>query len=333
MEIVVRNVNYAFSEIFWQLKVMNLKPVQTRNGPALVFPEPVTTTYTYPNERVLFNLDRDANPIFHLMESIWMMAGRNDVAFLTQFNKNMVNFSDDGVTFNAAYGHRWRKHFGFDQLGEVIRVLAEDRTSRQAIVQIWDSSDLYKKTKDKACNMQVIFDTRGDVLNMTVINRSNDIWWGAYGANAVHFSFLQEFIAGALGLPLGYYRQSSHNLHLYTDLYDAVKHIDMPPHEHSGGFYSSASEGVSARPIMDNDDWQTFLQECEFFCDNPFDVNHEYTHSFFNRVAVPVAMVSRSRKLKEGNGRDWAYMIDAEDWRLAVLNWINRREANKLTKA
>jgi hypothetical protein len=31
MELVVRNVNQAFSEIFWKLKVLNLQPEQTRN--------------------------------------------------------------------------------------------------------------------------------------------------------------------------------------------------------------------------------------------------------------------------------------------------------------
>lgn len=330
MELVVRNVNEAFSEIFWKIKASRLSPEQTRNGPALVFPEPLTTIYLRPDERVLFNLDRDANPIFHLMESIWMMAGRNDVAFLTQFNKNMVNFSDDGVTFNAAYGYRWRHHFGFDQLAEVIRVLTEDPGSRQAIVQIWDSADLYKKTKDKACNMQVIFDTRGDALNMTVINRSNDIWWGAYGANAVHFSFLQEFIAHALNLPLGQYRQSSHNLHLYTELYDAAKYVNNPPTPYSGGRYGY--NGVDPYPIMDSDDWQTFLKECEFFCENPFNTAHTYTHSFFNAVAVPVAMVSHSRKTKKSDGRDWANIISAGDWRTAVINWIEKREQNKMNR-
>lgn len=333
MEITARNVNYAFVEIFWKLRALRLDPVPTRNGPALVLPEPVVTTYLNPDERVLFNLDRDANPIFHLMESIWMLAGRNDVAFLSQFNSNMVNFSDDGVTFNAAYGYRWRKHFGFDQIAEVIRVLSSDPGSRQAIVQIWDSADLYKKTKDKACNMQIIFDIREGRLNMSVINRSNDIWWGAYGANAVHFSFLQEFVARALSVPLGVYRQHSHNLHLYTDLYDAGKNIASPPHEHDGGKYSGWGVKVRPYPIMDNDDWQTFLSECEFFCDNPFNDAHPYTHSFFRCVALPMAMVSRSRKLKVSDGRDWADRIQAEDWRLAAHNWINKRESNKLKKA
>lgn len=334
MKIVVRNVNFAFSEIFWKLRSQEITPEQTRNGPALVLPEPVTTVYLRPEERVLFNPERDTNPIFHLMESIWMLAGRNDVAFLSQFNKNMVNFSDDGVKFNAAYGHRWRKHFGFDQLAAIIEMLHRDPGSRQAIVQMWDAADLIKPTKDKCCNMQVIFDLRNGKLNMTVLNRSNDIWWGAYGANVVHFSILQEFIASALNKPLGVYRQVSHNLHLYTELYNATQFINNPPSEYDGGQYSSHSaeyhpQFVRYRPLMDNDDWQTFLRECERFCNDPFNSEYEYQNSFFNTVAHPVAMVSFSRKNKLGDGYEWADLIEAEDWRLAVENWIARREANK----
>jgi thymidylate synthase len=329
MEIKVRNVNEAFSDIFWKMKVLNLEPEQTRNGPAYVMPEPVTTIYTHPDERVLFNRKRDCNPVFHLMESIWMMAGRNDVAFLSQFNKNMVNFSDDGVTFNAAYGYRWRHHFGFDQIRAVIKTLQADPASRQAVVQIWDSADLKKNTKDKACNTQIIFDLRHERLNMTVYNRSNDIWWGAYGANAVHFSFLQEFVASALGAPLGHYRQVSHNLHLYTDLYDVGDYLTNPPAYSDGGEYGA--RGVEPYPIMEAGDWETFLYDCCRFCENPF-TPLSYHHSFFNEVAVPMANVIHSRRNKLSDGFDWVAQIAAADWRVATNNWVEQREANKMKR-
>lgn len=328
MEIKVRNVNHAFSEIFWRMKALDIEPEQTRNGPALVMPEPVTTVYARPDERVLFNRKRDCNPVFHLMESIWMMAGRNDVAFLTQFNKNMANFSDDGVTFNAAYGYRWRHHFGFDQVRAVIKLLSKDPKSRQAVIQIWDSADLKKNTKDKACNTQIIFDTRQGKLNMTVYNRSNDIWWGAYGANAVHFSFLQEFVASALIMPLGEYRQVSHNLHLYTELYDVGDYLDNPPLPEDGGHYH---RDVEPRPIMDGNNWDAFLYDCSRFCEQPF-IRSKYNHSFFNDVAVPMANVIHSRRNKLSDGMDWVMRVGATDWRIAAHNWVEQREINKMNR-
>lgn len=330
MEITVRNVNQAFSEIFWRLKAAKLNPEPTRNGPAIVIPDPVVTTYLCPIERVLFHGKRDANPIFHLMESIWMLAGRRDVKFLENFNSKIGQYSDDGKNFNAAYGYRWRKHFGHDQLEDVIRLLRRDHTSRQAVIQMWDHADLNKKTKDKACNTQVVFDTRGGRLNMTVFNRSNDIYWGAYGANAVHFSFLQEFIGCSVGLRTGYYRQVSNNLHLYTELYDAAKYIDLPPVAEDYDHYSSGK--VRPSPIMLNGEYKTFLADCEAFCNDPFNQSAKYKNPFFTHVAQPMAMVSRIRKIHAGDGRGYAAKIRAEDWRRAAFEWIERRDIARAEK-
>ena len=119
MEITANNVNELFEQMFWKFKIYG-KPVQTRNGPALRIPEPVLTTVKYPRQRVLFHKGRDANPIFHCLEAIWMLAGRRDVEFLQRFNSKIGQYSDDGKNFNAAYGYRWRRHFGRDQLDEVI---------------------------------------------------------------------------------------------------------------------------------------------------------------------------------------------------------------------
>lgn len=257
-----------------------------------------------------------------------MLAGRNDVGFLTLFNKRMGDFSDDGKAFNAAYGHRWRNHFGRDQLDEVIKLLRRDPTTRQAVIQIWDSADLLKKTKDKACNTQVVFDVRKDRLNMTVFNRSNDIWWGAYGANAVHFSVLQEFVAAATGHRIGVYRQVSNNFHLYTELYDAKQYLTMPPDANHYDYYSLCS--VRPAPLMLNGEYKLFLTECEMFCSDPFNERIHYANPFFEYVAKPMAMVSRVRKARAGDGRYYAQQIRAEDWRKAVFEWIDRREKRKL---
>lgn len=325
MEFRVRNVNEAVIEALWKLKVMGVKET-SRNGEVLVFPEPVTTTYERPEERVLFWPERDANPIFHVMEAIWMLAGRDDVEFVKYFNSRMINFSDNGSTLNGAYGHRWRRRFGVDQLVSLIRHLKEDPTSRRAVLTMWGpAQDLMNMTsKDVCCNTQAYFEIRGGRLNMTVLNRSNDLIWGAYGANMVHFSFLQEFIASALDVPLGVYRQFSHNLHMYTELYDFKKYIELPPAVDDG-----YKQGLAPRPIMDSDDWGGFLRDCERFCCAPFDAPRGYRHSFFPEVAHPMALVTRTRKEKTGDGRYWAARIGAQDWQRATQEWITRREHAK----
>ena len=323
MEYKVRNVNTAISEALWGLKFMGIKE-DTRNGPVIAFPEPVMTIYQRPQERVLFWGARDANPIFHLLESLWILAGRRDVQFVKTFNSRIDAYSDDGENFNAAYGYRMRHHWGEDQLIEAINLLKRDPETRRCVIQLYDAHDLVNQTsKDHACNTQLYFDARGGVLNLTVCCRSNDLWYGAYGANAVHFSFLQEFIACAVGIPTGVYRQMSNNLHLYTKLYDAEKYLVCPPSHHD---YDAYLSGIKPTSIMaENENWESFLKDAELFCEKPFN-KRQYRTNFFLDVAHPMAMVSKVRKDKTSDGRAWANKIVAEDWKLATNQWIDRRE-------
>lgn len=215
-----RNVNDA---LFKGLDLIRKEGilVQSRNGPTLEIPCPVATVYQRPNEKVLISAVRDANPFFHLMESMWILAGRSDVKFLTEFNSRMSDYSDNGIRFNAPYGERMRfttmSSENLDQIKSVIDILRKDSNSRQAVIQIWDPKDLNKTTKDKACNMSVVFRVREMELDMTVYNRSNDMIWGAYGANVVQFSMLQEYIAAYLNLRVGEYTQITNSYHVYTD--------------------------------------------------------------------------------------------------------------------
>ena len=327
MEINTRNANTLFSDMFRHLSEHGV-PSGSRNGRVLRFPEPVLTTVRNPAERVLLHRGRDANPVFHLMEAIWMLAGRQDVAFLSLFNSTIHQYSDDGQVFNAAYGYRWREHFGVDQLAHVIHTLEADPGSRQAVIQMWDAGDLVKQTKDKACNTQLMFEILDGALNMTVINRSNDMYYGYCGANIVHMTILQEFVASALGVKLGAYRTFSTNLHLYLDLYDAQKYVAAPPVPADYDCYSNA-EKLTPLPMMLNGDWFSFLDDCEKFCRDPFDGSDAYAHPFFLGVAHPMAMVSRVRKARAGTGEGWADKVRAPDWRRAVFHWIQARESKK----
>lgn len=606
MELKVRNVNSAVQEGFWKMKILGVRE-SSRNGEVIRIPEPVMTTYENPAERVLFWPERDANPIFHLMESLWMLAGRNDLAFVQYFNSRMGQFSDDGVVLNGAYGHRWRNRFGADQLVELVEHLQKNPDSRRAVLTMWgvdadlaqieeskdvccvsggtrfsspeesytikvlarkfrdgsltrypiygvdtvtgevkltwmtsawkvgtkkticlrgDAGEVLRCTEDhrvwvrrkvfqgkrctavelleveagtvkagdvllsvrfgiqgngartykantfgntsfgnmrtehrayaellfgrltpdfdvhhldgdKAnnkdsniclmtsgghaghhrltdnpmrkmpkelrrikgaehskvllskgrysprsvkqpqreyglqeplpkqiriatvtpgdacevfdfsvpethnaatsdgfvihnCNTQCFFEIQNGKLNMTVLNRSNDMIWGAYGANAVHFSVLQEFIAAAIDVPLGVYRQFSHNLHMYTGLYDYGKYVELPPDTQQHDAYAANM----VRPYaLCSSSWRQWLRDCELFCEDPFaDPVMRYYDPFFSRVAYPMAMVVRERKSGSSNGYYWAEMCEAEDWKLATKQWIDRREAAKNAK-
>lgn len=258
MHFVFDNVNDAFYHLVKRIEDGSIPTIRTKSrvGDVLQIQEPVIITYKNPRQRVLFNEARDGNPVFHLVESLWMLAGRNDVAPLKYYASQIGEIaSDDGITFNGAYGYRWRKRLGIidswndgikgwqvqvehtDQLKVLIDHLKKKPESRRAVLQMWNVEDDLLKidvTKDVCCNLSVMFSIRQEewskaypkmgitashrsVLDMTVTNRSNDMIWGMLGANVVHFSFLHEYMACCLGVGVGVYNQISNNLHVYVE--------------------------------------------------------------------------------------------------------------------
>ena len=317
--IVSRNVNDAL--------ILGLKAVSeegmlrdSRNGPVRVFESPVTTVYERPDERVVFFPERDANPFFHFMEGLWMIAGRNDVEWISRFNASIANYSDDGVTFHGAYGYRWRKHFGFDQLDIIAELLRQNPDDRRIVLQMWDPKvDLARGGKDFPCNTAVKFRIVDGRLDMTVENRSNDMIWGAYGANAVHFSMLQEYMAAKIGVLLGHYWQVSTNFHSYVNTLE--KHKDLIKLVPSSPYHY----GVEPFPMV-NVDIRTWEEDLEVFM-AAGDQIMGYRDSFFKKVAVPMLKAHNFYKEKKYAGAINVLENEciAADWSRAAVEWIQRR--------
>ena len=310
---------------------------ETRNGPALVAPGPVTTVYENPLERVVFWPQRDANPFFHLFESLWMLAGRRDVEFVQTFSSKIGEYSDDGETFNAAYGWRWKGHFdGIDQVATVIEALKANPNCRRQVIGIWDAShDLGLPSKDLPCNLAVHFMTREGKLDMTVFNRSNDMIWGAYGANAVHFSFLLELVAHFAGLPVGRYYQVSDNFHAYKSVFDKMVDLaDLAPDPFRFQLTGTAPYDrphIKPFPLVGNgityEGWMSELSA--FLSEGPNTLG--ISDPFLRRVAGPLykAWVAyKENKGKEKYKAAASHILNcaASDWRMACGEWINRRQ-------
>lgn len=336
-----RNANDALGQGI-QLIQTSGEPIESRVGMTLEVPMPVATVYHKPWERVLLSKVRDANPFFHLMEAMWIIAGRQDVKFLTEFNKRMAEYSDDGEVFNAPYGFRLRSEFcdegncNMDQIQAVIEILRKDPNTRQAVCQIWNPEDLEKSTKDKACNMSIVFRIRNGELCITVYNRSNDMIWGAYGANVVQFSMIQEYVAAQLGLPLGTYTQVSNSYHIYTD-------------GPGGAVWDRLVEGYDADKdiyddvvhnqvyMMDYDMPQMDYDLAQFFnCYDQFGIEELgemrcWQSQYFNQLIMPVLCIWLIHK-QHGptQALKYTHTIQSDDWRLACEDWLrNREEARK----
>ena len=302
----------------------------TRAGKVLVLNCPVMSVYERPYERVLFDEKRDANPFFHLMECMWMLAGRSDAAFLNIFVKDFgERFAEEDGHIWGAYGARWRAHFSdkmssvtlLDQLTTVIRLLTENPDDRRVVISMWDpSEDLAMAKRDVPCNTQIYPRVVQGKLDLTVMCRSNDIIWGAYGANAVHFSFLQEVLAACIGVGVGRLYQLSNNWHGYIDV------MQKQEAALSNKFYDTGM--VTTRPIVNHP--EVFFEEVENFCERVTDLadgeEPGYVNTFLNEVAAPMLRIHAM--FREGGARlasNYVYEIKASDWQFACKKWLERR--------
>jgi hypothetical protein len=337
----VRNVNEALRE-FLQLSwapTSGWRDISPRGLRTMEWYEPVATVYGAPRERVLFDPVRDANPFFHLMESIWILAGRSDVEFLAKYNAKMASFSDDGKVFHAPYGARLRKwpdkNGPIDQIKGAVEMLREDPRSRQVVMSIWDpAKDFGMRSKDIPCNDFIMLKVRDDRLNMTVCCRSNDVIWGAYGANVVQFSTLQEFMARAIGVGVGTYTQISDSYHYYTDNEAYARLHDeylTKGKEHPVDPYST--QYVSPYPLMQID-YRTWLWQAEAFCAGSL-ASIEGLDPFFINVAGPMQKAwdifkdeyyGKKKRARIEHAVDYlAYNCLASDWCTAATRWLLRR--------
>ena len=335
--ITARNVHQALPLGLAALAELGVRR-ESRNGDVLVMPGPVTTLYDRPYERVMLWPERDCNPFFHFYEGLWMLAGRNDVAGVAHFVKRMATFSDDGRTLHGAYGHRWRLHFGFDQLGQIIEALKANPDDRRNVLQMWDATvDLGREGRDVPCNTQVYFSRDGlGRLDMTVCCRSNDVIWGAYGANAVHFSMLQEYMASAIGCPVGRYWQVSNNFHAYLDTYEPlVGLVDRAGEANPYGDDPGGESGLCDYPMMSTPvhQWQ---QELGMFLSEGVVIGMR--DPFFRKVATPILAAWDHYKMNIGIDRyegaeEILRQCHASDWRRACQEWIERRRVKYLQAA
>lgn len=299
---------------------------QSRVGPCVELPEPAVTVYTHPLERVLLWSGRDANPFFHLFEALYLLAGRRDVAWLSQFNSKVAEYSDGALdekgneVFHASYGYRWRYHFDMDQLLVVVQMLRQDPANRRAVIQMWDvDADLGTKSNDLPCNTMLFPKIRDGLLLLTVVCRSNDLVWGLTGANAVQFSILQEYLAEKIGVDVGPMSTLSDSLHAYEGVWEKVHNLplDQPCPYENGEVAPTLLRAWSS-------EWDADLIH---FLDAPLEARHGES-SFFRNVARPFYRSHLAYKSGDHAGA-FAQLatMDSSDWSRAAIEWLRRRRS------
>jgi thymidylate synthase len=121
-------------------------------------------------------------------EVAWFLLGTPDPGFINRHAPLWKKFVEADGTIPAAYGYRWRRHFGRDQLALAVDRLAANPSDRQLVVSAWDpGSDAMGTTSLKNVPCPVMFTlsstprvdfTWGREVHATVLIRSSDCFVG-----------------------------------------------------------------------------------------------------------------------------------------------------------
>jgi thymidylate synthase len=208
--------------------------VGSRNGRVKEFLN-TQIVITDPQRREVLSLNRKTNVFAQIAETMWVLAGRNDIEWLSAYLPRAKDYSDDGETWRGGYGPRIRGNADHlvDQIAHVVDTLKADPLSRRAVVSIYDPVVDTEPGKDIPCNDFLQFQSRGGALHLTVTVRSNDVMWGWSGINAFEWSTLQEIVAHLLGITVGTLTFNIGSLHLYDQHWSKASRIEFEEDHHA----------------------------------------------------------------------------------------------------
>ena len=176
-----------------------------------------------PLDHEIENKERKWNPVYAEAEWQWYLSGDRNIAKLAELYGKVpeiwkrMAFPNGNV--NSNYGWQWRRN---DQIDYVVNLLRNEPETRQATISIYDGKEHDTFAFDTPCTYAVQFTIVNNRLNMCVVMRSNDLWYG-FCNDQYCFSRMQEMVCNELNteipadIELGTYYHFAHNMHLYNN--------------------------------------------------------------------------------------------------------------------
>ena len=173
-----------------------------------------------PMDNKIINKEREWKLEYAEAEWQWYLSGDRNIKKLGEIYGKVPEIwkrmADVNGNVNSNYGWQWQRN---DQLKSIIYQLKNNKDTRQAAISIYDAKECDTYINDTPCTYAIQFTILTGRLDMSVVMRSNDLWYG-FCNDQYQFSNLQKMIADALKIDLGTYYHFVHNMHLYNNKID-----------------------------------------------------------------------------------------------------------------
>ena len=141
----------------------------------------------------------------------WYLSKDRSVAELKKFAPIWDRMHNGDNIVNSNYGYQWSRN---NQIKFIVDELRSNNESRRAVITIYDGKEHDQHKYDTPCTLNVVFNIYEGKLNMSVLMRSNDLWYG-FCNDQFCFSMLQKEIALQLEINVGWYYHFANDLHIY----------------------------------------------------------------------------------------------------------------------
>jgi len=154
----------------------------------------------------------------------WYLSGDRDVSEIKKQAKIWDTMHNGDNIINSNYGYQWMRN---RQIEFIVSELSKNPSSRRAVLTIYDGKEHEIHSKDTPCTLNIVFNITHGKLNMSVLMRSNDIWYG-FCNDQYCFSMLQKLVSDKLGTEIGWYYHFVNNLHVYERHYPTASKKQTP---------------------------------------------------------------------------------------------------------
>jgi thymidylate synthase len=154
---------------------------------------------------------RNWNRVYAEKEWQWYLSENQSAVEIAKSAKIWYKCMDELGNVNSNYGYQWSRG---DQVRYIVDELRQNPKSRRASISIYDAKDRFNWENDTPCTHAINFYIHNKKLNMSVMMRSNDLWYG-FCNDQYCFSKLQEMICKELSIEIGSYYHFANNIHLY----------------------------------------------------------------------------------------------------------------------
>jgi len=292
-------------------------------------------TIIKPEERCIVLPSRNDDIVAKVAETLWQLAGRDDIEWLKHYLPRAPQWSDDGKHWRGAYGPRLRDWHGLDQIEAIDTKLIDDPNTRQAVISIWEPSIDLLPGKDIPCNNWLHFLIRDGELHLNIAQRSSDVVWGFSGIDAFSWSVLHEMMAHWVGAEIGDFTYFISSLHVYEKHYKKLDVIleeyadrtiydfDLPTVKYSGDLIDLDAELDSIFNL------ERAMRDDGLFYE-PIDVKDELLRAF----TFILQMGNYVKFYRDNIDLEYlASIIDLmpeSDLRVAAVEWVSRKSMDVL---